>query len=182
MRTCTAPGCENETTHFKSARCSDHPSCDYVSPDGVECNRPFNAHGLCAQHRRQQRHGNPLTPIGAPKEPKPKVVKLCECGKPAKGRGMCVTHYEAWRRKNRPRPEPAPKPRAKKVEPSPEPYIPGTLAAKINHAQTKPRMSQQFHGSVGRTPPPDPEIVALARACLVRYGAEDLAEVLGVAA
>jgi hypothetical protein len=52
---------------------------------------------LCSTHysqhyRAKQVHGTP-TDI----EPAPKPV-CTECGKPARARGLCVTHYQQWRR------------------------------------------------------------------------------------
>ena len=38
-------------------------TCDFVAPNGVKCDRPHQAMGLCAGHRRQHKDGKYLTEI-----------------------------------------------------------------------------------------------------------------------
>jgi hypothetical protein len=69
--------------------------------DGVKCPRKHSARGWCATHYNQQYLFGETWPIGSPGLPRGKTLdtldepKTCHCGKPARSKGLCGTHYQS---------------------------------------------------------------------------------------
>lgn len=57
-----------------------------------DCGRPHDAHGYCAGHNRQRRHGRPLTPLQEYAKNRGRTCDGPECDKPAYTRGLCRGH------------------------------------------------------------------------------------------
>ena len=175
---CTVNGCERD--HLARGYCSGHykqwragslgktrtysteaKPCPGPGADGKPCGRDVVGRGYCAAHCRQDRLGQPLQPLRLVGQ----AVVKANGGKPS-GR--------------------KPKPSGKaKPEPSGKAKPESGLPPGWHKPTVRPRRPATEHplervDTLLRVPVLDPHTTSTARAKLIRWGADDLLEMLGL--
>mgnify|MGYP000863689765 CR=1 FL=1 len=147
------------------------------------CDRPgYSAAGYCRAHSAQVRRGQPPRPI----QPKTRD-RRCDydgCGRKHKARGLCASHLNQQERglELRPIQPRAGRPRAPQVqgESPPASLLPKGWGRSLPRPKPKKPSDDSFYG-LPVCPPTDPRTLAVVADRLRAWGADDLAEMVGVA-
>ena len=174
---CTVDGCERD--HLARGYCSGHykqwsagklgktrtystdaKPCPGPGADGKPCGRDVVGRGLCQAHCRQARLGQPLQPL--------RLV------------GQAVVKANGGTVRNKANGPAARKPKARK-----EPPQPSTLPEGWHKPTIRPRKPATEHppervDTLLRVPVLDPHTIQTARSKLIRWGAADLLDMLGL--
>lgn len=179
---CEVEGCTNRQHTASIKTCRKHrdalPLPECVVPDCINP-APNRRGGPCADHK------------GWKKPTESRTCRGPQCKQAAKRAGyLCRRHYEQAQAGEpltvlgeavpaKPKPKRAPKP----AGPPAEPYVPGTLWQELSRPklQRKGLSGAKIVFVEGNVTIADGD-AAMARACLARHGALDLADMLGVAA
>ena len=137
-------------------------TCPGPGADGQPCGRDVVGRGYCAAHCRQDRLGQPLKPLRLVGQA---VVK-------AQGRKV---RNGSTRGRTAPRSKPTPKPRP--VSNLPDGWFKTTVRPR---PQPSTETALERVDTLLRVPVLDPHTIQTARSKLIRWGAGDLLEMLGL--
>lgn len=166
--------------------------CPGPGPNGTLCGRDVTGRGYCPAHCRQDRLGQRLTPVrmvgqavvkargGEIRNGSPRVTECAECGGgPIHGKGLCVNCYQRQWRATAPAKPRKPRPsRAKAKSTLPAGWFTPSKPTRSN--PTSAPLDEDRIDVLLRPMPLTPETIQAARSKLIRWGAGDLLDMLGL--
>lgn len=193
--TCAGPECDREArtrgycrAHYQQLRGgrelaplrapkSHRPTIDRDGCDFTDCDRPHHARGYCRGHYHQLLSGRELQPLRTWKRG---TCSFVGCGRPHSAFGLCHAHRSQQRDGRELAPIGTRRPRKNNL---PEGWFRKTVKAKKDADEvTRADTGGQAIVVDFTTLKNPPEIDAMAREKLLRHGAGDLLEMLGLEA